>query len=187
MSTATSLKYLSRKISRSKKFTSFSQNRYTTSNSQNKNIQIIIQDQTQTEVITQIIIKIVINQSPKIEIIRTTVPEIPHIIETGINQTKQIDNTQIIDHENIQTTDQTILIITIDYVKILEIEFLIIKTDRETILNHHTGKIHNIRNHIKTINVIHLNIKDKSIRYNQLKKINQTRPVLTTQEIQICN
>ena len=45
-------------------------------------------------------------------------PEILHIIETGINQTTKKDIIQIIDHETIQTTHQTIKKITIDLVKV---------------------------------------------------------------------
>ena len=53
-------------------------------------------------------LEIVLIEFLEIYIIRTTVPEIPHIIETRIAQTLDIDNDQIIDHETIQTTDQTL-------------------------------------------------------------------------------
>ena len=56
------------------------------------NIEIIIQDQTQTEVITQIIIEIVLIQTLEIDINQTTVLKIPHIIKMGKNQTIEIDN-----------------------------------------------------------------------------------------------
>ena len=39
--------------------------------------------------------------------------------------------------------------------------------------------------HNKTIEVVHLNIKDKLTKYNQLKKLNQTPPVLITQKPQL--
>ena len=71
---------------------------------------MIIQDQTQTEVITPITKEIVHIQTLKIDIIQTTVLEIPPIIETETTQTMGIDKTQIKDHENNQTIDQTIII-----------------------------------------------------------------------------
>ena len=52
------------------------------------NIEIIIQDQTQTEVTTQIITEIVDIRILEIDTIQTTVPEIPRITERGIIQTK---------------------------------------------------------------------------------------------------
>ena len=94
------------------------------------NIEIIIHDQTQTEVFTQIKIQIFLIQTLEIDIIQMTVPEAPHIIETGITQTLEIDNTLLLDHETIQTAYQTIRIITIDRLKIPGIEILIIQIDR---------------------------------------------------------
>ena len=127
------------------------------------NIEIIIQDQIQTEVTTPITIEIVQIQTLK----RHTVPKIPRITETVTTQTKGIDNTQIKDHETIQTTDQTIIIITIDYVTIPITKILTIPIDKEIILSHQIG-------------IIHLNIKDKSAKFDQLKKPNQTLMVLIT-------
>ena len=95
------------------------------------NNEVNIQDQTQTEVTTQIIIEIVLIQTLEVDIIQTTVPEIPHINEAGTTQTISIDNTQIIDHETIQTTDQTIIIITIDHVTLPRTEILIIQIDKK--------------------------------------------------------
>ena len=67
---------------------------------------------------------------------------------------------------------------------ILKIEIRIIKMDKEIFLNHRTEIIHNIKIQNKTIEVVHLNIKDKLTKYNQLKKLNQTLPVLITQKPQ---
>ena len=57
---------------------------------------------------------------------------------------------------------------------IIRKEIQIIKIDKEVFLNHRTEIIHNIKIHNKTIKVVHLNIKDKLTKYNQLKKLNQT-------------
>ena len=66
-------------------------------------------------------------------------------------------------------------------------EILLIQNDREVILSHHKVMINNNKIHKKNIEVVHLNIKDKSVRYNRLKKLNQTLPVLITQKIQSYN
>ena len=144
-----------------------------------------IQDQTQTEIITPITIESVQIQTLEIDTIQTTVPEILRITETGTTQSIGIDNTQIIDHETIQTTDQFIIIITIDHVTNPRTEILIFQIDKEIFRSHHTGKIHNIKIHNEAIEVVHSNIKDKSTRYNQLKKLNQTLPILITQKFRI--
>ena len=146
------------------------------------NIEIIIQDQTQTEATTQIIAGIVQTQTPKIYIIQTTVLETPHTIETETIQTTGTDSIKITDHETIQTIDQDLIIITIDDVTILKIEIQFGQIDKEIFLNHHTETIHNIRILNKTIEVVHLNIKDKLTKYNPLKKLNQTLSVLITQK-----
>ena len=64
---------------------------------------------------------------------------------------------------------------------------LITHIDKEIILSHQIEKIHNNKIHNKTIEVAHLSIKDKSTKYNQLKKPNLTIPVLITQKIQNYN
>ena len=117
--------------------------------------------------------------------IQTTVPETLRITETGTTQSIGIDNTQIIDHETIQTTDRFIIIITIDHVTNPRTEILIFQIDKEIFRSHHTGIIHNIKIHNEAIEVVHSNIKDKSTRYNQLKKLNQTLPILITQKFRI--
>ena len=83
--------------------------------------------------------------------------------------------------------DQTIMIITIDQVTVLRTEIKIIKMDEENFLNHCTEKTHNIKLHSKTIEVVHPYLKDKLTKYNQLKQLNQTLPLLITQKSQNCN
>ena len=66
-------------------------------------------------------------------------------------------------------------------------EMLIIQIDKEVIFNQRIEIIHDIKIHNKTIEVVHLNIKDKLTKYNQLKKRNQTLTVLITQKTQNYN
>ena len=73
-------------------------------------IGIIIQDQIQTEVITQTTIELVLIQTIEIDIIQRTIPEVPHIIEIGITQTIEIYNTRAIELAKNQRTDQTLII-----------------------------------------------------------------------------
>ena len=126
-------------------------------------------------------------QTPETNITQTIVLKIPHTIETKVIQTIGTDNIKITDQETIPKIDQTIIIITIDHVVILRIEIQIIKIDKESFLIHRTEIIQNIKIHNKTIEVVHLNIKDKLSKYNQLKKLNQTLPVLITQKPQKYN
>ena len=83
----------------------------------------------------------------------------------------------------ILTTDQTIkdqviTTIKIDQAIIHKKEIQIITIDRATSLNHHIELTHVIQILNKNIEVIHQNTKDKSIKYKQLKKLNQTPLVL---------
>ena len=110
-----------------------------------------------------------------------TVLEIHQIIETETNQTIGEDNTQITVHETIQTLDERIINITKDHLTFPRTEIVIIKIDKIKLLSHRIKTIHNINSHNKSIKVAHLNIKDKSTKYNQLKKPNQTLPVLIIQ------
>ena len=151
------------------------------------NIEIVIQDETQTEVTTQITLGIAYSQSPEIDNIQTTVLEIPQITETETTQTIGIDNTQIKNHETIQTIYQIVTIITIDHVTIPGTEILTIQFDKEIIFSHRIKMIHNIKIHNKTIEVAHLNIKDKLTRCNQLKNFIQTLLLLTTHKTQNYN
>ena len=149
--------------------------------------EIKIEVQTQTEKTTRNTKGIVHTQTSEIDIIETTVLEKLHITETEITQTIGIDIIQITDHEPIQTIDQTIKNIKIEHVKIPRTEVLTIQIDKEFILSHQIEIIHNTKIHNKTIEVAHLNIKDKLTRYNQLKKLNQTLPVLITRKNQNYN
>ena len=64
--------------------------------------------------------------------------------------------------------------IKIDHAMIHRTEIQVITTDKETTLNHHIGITHVFKVHTKIIEVIHLNIKGKLIKYKQLMKLNQT-------------
>ena len=128
--------------------------------------------------ITPITIEIVHIQTLGTNIFQTTVLYFPHITETETIQTLGIGNTQIINHETFKTKDQTLIIITIDRMAIPRTENLITQIDKKKILSRQIGIRYNTKIHNKTIEVAHLNIKDKSTKYNQLKKPNQTLPVL---------
>ena len=147
-------------------------------------IEIIIQDQTQIEAISKIITEIVQTQTPETDIVQMIVLETPQIIDIETIQTVGTDNTKITNHETFPAIDQTSIIITIDHVKTLKTESQFIQIDKEIFLNHRTEIINNIRIHHKTIEVVHLKIKDKLTKYNQLKKLNKTLPILITQKPQ---
>ena len=147
-------------------------------------IKKITRDQTQTELNTRTKIEIVPFQTLEIDVIQTIDPELHHIIETGITQIIELDNVQTIDHETIQTTDQTISTNKIDHKVILQIETIITQVDKEIFLSHHTEIKHNIIIHNKILEAVHLNTKDRYIRYNQMKKLNQTLRVLKIQKFQ---
>ena len=110
--------------------------------------------------------------------------ETPHTIETETIQTTRTDKIKKTDHKSIQTIDQFLKIVTIYHVTLLKIKFQIIQIDEEIFLNHRTESIHKIRVHNESIEVVHLNINDKLNKYNQLKKLNMTLPVLRTQKPQ---
>ena len=127
-------------------------------------------------------------------------PETLHIIEIEIIPTIGIENIQmieiidikIIDHAIILITDQTIkeqIIITIkiDHEKNHRTEIQDITTGKETTLNHHIRITHVIKIQNKIIEVVHLDIKGKSIKYKQPNKLNQTSLVLITPKAQNCN
>ena len=83
--------------------------------------------------------------------------ETPHTIGKGIIFTIGIEAIQkietldikIIDHANIQTTDQIKIIIKIDDAVIHRTEAQAITTDKGTTLNHHIGITHVIKIHNK--------------------------------------
>ena len=103
------------------------------------------------------------------------------ILTIGIEtiQTIETPDIKIIDHAIIQTKDENIIIIKIDHAIIHRTEAQAITTDKEITLYHHIGITHVIKIHSKIIGVIHL---DK-----QLKKLNQTPPVLTITKAHNCN
>ena len=113
-------------------------------------------------------------------------------IGTETIQMIEILDIKIIDHAIIPTTDQTIkdqkiTTIKIDHAIIHRTEIQVITTDKETTLNHHIGITHVIRIHNKIIEVVHLNIKGKQIKYKKLKNFNQTLLVLIITKAQNCN
>ena len=103
-------------------------------------IEIIIQDQIQTEATIRTSLKTVPVLTLVIHTIQTIDLEIPHTKETEIIQIKETDSIKIRDHETIQTMNQTTIdqittIITLDQVTILKIEIRIIVIDKEFFLS----------------------------------------------------
>ena len=114
-----------------------------------------------------------------IEIETTPIIEIEVIETTEIRITRTID--QGITHITDQTiTDQTIIIKT-DHETIHKIDIQIIIIIIEIIPNHHTEIITIITILTIATEVVHLNIKDILITYNQIRKQHQTPQVLMTQ------
>ena len=126
-----------------------------------------------------------------LETLHITEIEISLTLETETIQMIGIRNTKIIDHVIILTDqtikDQAITTIKTNHAIIQKTEIQIITIDKETTLNHHIEITHVIQILSKNIEVIHQNIKDKSIKYNKLKKSNQTPLVLIIQKVQTCN
>ena len=135
------------------------------------------------------------NQTQEINTIQTINHETHHIIEIETIQiieievirTTEIRITRTIDQEITHITDQTItdqtIIIKTDHETIHKIDIQVIIIDIEIILNHHIE----ITTIIIILNiateVVHPNIQDILIKYNQMKKQHQTPQVLTAQEI----
>ena len=125
--------------------------------------------------------------------IQTTNHEIHHtigiettpILEIEVIQTTETRITRTIDQGIIHIIDQTIT----DQTAIIKINREIIhKTDIQVIIvvieiipNHHTGIIITIITLIIVTEAVHLNIKDKSIKYSLVQKQHQTLQVLMTQ------
>ena len=107
----------------------------------------------------------------EIEVIQTTETRITRTIDQGI--------THITDET---ITDQTIIIKT-DHEIIHKIDIQVIIIVIEIIPNHHTEIITIIIILTIATEVVHLNIKDILIKYNQIQKQHQTPQVLMTQEI----
>ena len=107
------------------------------------------------------IIEIEVIQTIEIRITRTIDQGITHIIDRTITDKTIITKT---DREIIHKIDTQVIIIVI-----------------EIIPNHHTGIIITTITLIIVIEVVHLNIKDKSIKYKLTQKQHQTPQVLMTQ------
>ena len=135
------------------------------------------------------------NQTQEINTIQTINHETHHITETETIQiieievirTIEIRITRTIDQEITHITDHTITdqttIIKTDHEIIHKIDIQVIIIDIEIILNHHIEIITIIIILNIATEVVHPNIKDILIKYNQMKKQHQTPQVLTTQEI----
>ena len=106
-----------------------------------------------------------------IEVIQTTVIRITRTIDQGITHITD----QII-------TDQTIIIKT-DHETVHKIDIQVIIIVIEIIPNHHTEIITIIIILTIATEVVHLNIKDILIKYNQIQKQHQIPQVLMTQQI----
>ena len=124
----------------------------------------------------------------EIDTIQTINHETHHIIEIETTLKIEIEVIQTIETSIIQTTDQEIThitdqtaIIKIDREIIHKIAIQVIIIVIEIIPNHHTGITITIIILIIATEVIHLNIKDKSIKYNLIQKQHQTLQVLMTQ------
>ena len=129
----------------------------------------------------------------EITTIQTTNHEIHHtigiettpIIEIEVIQTTETRITRIIDQEITHIIDRTITdqtaIIKTDREIIHKIDTQVIITVIEIILNHHIGIIITIITLIIVIEAVHLNIKDKSIKYKLTQKQHQTPQVLMIQ------
>ena len=148
-------------------------------------IKITIQDtiQTNTDLTTDPL------QILEIEIIQIIDLETPHTIGVEIILTIEKEAIQTIENLDINIIDQALFK---QQIKILQLSKQIhgtkaqaITTDKETTLNHHIGITHLIKIHNKNIGVIHSNIKDKSIKYNQLKKLKQTPGVDNHESIEL--
>ena len=107
------------------------------------------------------------------------------IIEIEVIQTTEIRITRTIDQGITHITDQTItdktIIIKTDHETIHKIDIQVIIIVIEIIPNHHTGIIITIIILIIATEVVHLNIKDILIKYNEIRKQHQTPQVLMTQ------
>ena len=102
------------------------------------------------------------------------------IIEIEVIQTIEANIIQITDQGITHITDQT-TIIKIDREIIHKTDIQVIRIVIEIIPNHHTGIIITIITLIIVTEAVHLNIKDKSIKYSLTQKQHQTLQVLMTQ------
>ena len=102
------------------------------------------------------------------------------IIEIEVIQTTEISITRTIDPGITHITDQTVIIKT-DHEIIHKIDIQVIILVIEIIPNHHTEIVTIIIILTIATEVVHLNIKDILIKYNQIQKQHQTPQVLMTQ------
>ena len=147
-------------------------------------VEITTPDQIQTQ--HSLFLDLIPNQ--EIDNIQTINHETHHIIEIETTLRIEIEVIQTIEINIIQTTDQEIthtteqtVIIKIDREIIHKIDIQVTIIDIEIIPNHHTGIIITTIILIIATEVVHLNIKDKSIKYNLIQKQHQTLQVLMTQ------
>ena len=124
----------------------------------------------------------------EIDTIQTINHETHHIKEIETTLINEIEVFQTIEISIIQTTDQEIthtteqtVISKIDREIFHKIDIQVIIIVIEIIPNHHTGIIITTIILIIATEVVHLNIKDISIKYNLIQKQHQTLQVLMTQ------
>ena len=152
-------------------------------------VEITTPDQIQIH--NDLFLDLILNQ--EITIIQTTNHEIHHtigiettpIIETEVIQTTETRITRTTDQGITHIIDRTItdktIITKTDREIIHKIDTQVIIIVIEIIPNHHTGIIITTITLIIVIEVVHLNIKDKSIKYKLTQKQHQTPQVLMTQ------
>ena len=152
-------------------------------------VEITTPDQIQIQ--HNLFLDLILNQ--EINTIQTINHETHHIIEIEtiqiiaieVIQTTKIRITQTIDQGITHITDQIIpnqtMIIKTDHETIHKIDIQVIIIVIEIIPNHHTEIITIIIILTIATEVVHLNIKDILIKYNQIQKQHQTPQVLMTQ------
>ena len=148
-------------------------------------VEIITRDQIQIQ--HNLFLDPIPNQTQEINTTQTINHETHHKTEKETIQIVEIKITRTINQEITHITDQTITdqttIIKTDHDTIHKIEIQVIIIDIEIILNHHIEIIVIIIILNIATEVVHPNIKDILIKYNQMKKQHQTPQVLMTQEI----
>ena len=162
--------------------------RHTQNSSQNHSIDQIVEITTPDPIEIQhnLFLDLIPNQGKKT--IKTISHETHHIIEIEttpiieieVIQTTEISITRTIDQGITHITDHTIIIRT-DHEIINKIDTQVIILVIEIIPNHHTEIVTIIIILTIVTEVVHLNIKDILIKYNQIQKQHQTPQVLMTQ------
>ena len=156
-------------------------------------VEITLRDQIQMQ--HNLFLDLIPNQTQEINSIpiinhethHITEKETVHIIEIEVIRTIETRITRKIGQEITHITDQTITdqmaIVKTDHGIIHKIEIQVIIINIENLLNHHIGITTIIIILSIDTEVVHQNIKDILIKYNQMKKQHQTPQVLMTQEI----